>query len=136
MSHIQIDKTLQMLVDNTAQLLSGYGFQIVTEDKKLFPYYTPGLAALKDGRLLVFSFWVFPVAGEFEKELNAIQADLREAVEGNTPESDERVEFIEKVCVVLAPEKIEDIAPASDIHWIGIGTPGELADKLRTELAL
>lgn len=136
MSHIQIDKTLQMVVDNTTEQLKGHGFQIVTEDKALFPYFTPGLAAFKDGRLLVFGLWVFPRPGEFAQEIDSIRNYFQEAVENNTPESDPRVHILEKVAVVLAPETIEDKAPAGDIHWIGIGNLGELADKLRRELAL
>ena len=136
MSHIDIDRTVQILVDNTTELLEAHGYAIVTEDKQLFPYFTPALAALKEGRLLVFTFAVFPVPGQFEQEVAAIQSILHESVEGNTPESDPRVSFIEKVAVVLAPDSIEEIAPAGDIHWIGIGSPGELADKLRRELAL
>ena len=134
MSHIEVDKTVQMLVDNTAELLKGHGFEIVTEDKQLFPYFTPGLAALKDGRLLVFGIWVFPLPGEFQQEIPAIQDYFNGAVEQNTPESDPRVAFIEKVAVVLAPETIKDKAPAGDIHWIGIGAPGELSEKLYREL--
>ncbi len=136
MSHIEVDRTVQMLVDSAASLLQGHGYQIVTEDKKLFPYFTPGLAALKEGRLLVLSVAVFPSKGQFQQEYDTIQSELREAVEGNTPESDSRVSFIEKVALVLAPEPIEGLAPAGDIHWIGIGNPGELADRLRRELAL
>lgn len=136
MAHIDVDRTLQMLVDNATQLLKGHTFEIVTEDKRLFPHYTPGLAAIKNGRLLVFSIWVFPVKGQFQKELGTIQSDMQQAVEENTPESDPRVQFIEKVAVVLAPETIEDRAPAGDIHWIELGAPAELADKLRRRLAL
>lgn len=136
MSHIEIDKTVQMLIDNTSQLLKGHGFDIVTEDKKLFPYFTPGLAAMKSGRLLVFNISVFPVQGEFQEEIPTIQTYFQEAVETNTPESDPRVAFIEKVAVILAPETIEDKAPAGDIHWIGIGSPSELPGKLRQELSI
>lgn len=136
MSHIEIDKTLQLIVSNTAELLKGHGFQIVTEDKTLFPYFTPGLAALQSGRLLVFGIFVFPKEGEFLQEVETIQSYFNDAVEQNTPESDPRVQFIEKVAVVMAPESIEEQAPAGDIHWIGIGSPGELPDKLRHELAL
>lgn len=136
MSHIEIDKTIQMLVDNTTELLKGHGFEIVTEDKRLFPYFTPGLAALKDGRLLVFNISVFPVPGELQQEIQTLLNYFQEAVDTNTPESDPRVSIIEKVAVVLAPETIEDKAPAGDIHWIGIGSPGELSEKLRRELSL
>lgn len=134
--HIQIDKILQMLVDNSTELLKGHGFQIVTEDKKLFPYFTPSLAVLKAGRLLVFNISVFPQHGEFEQEISTVQAYFQDAVDTNTPESDPRVEYLEKIAVVMAPETIEDKAPSGDIHWIGLGSPSELADKLRRELAL
>jgi len=136
MSHIDIDKTVQTLVDNTSQLLSAHGYQIVTEDKKLFPYVTPALAALKDGRLLVFAVWVFPIKGEFEEDIVDIQNYFYEAVDENTPDSDPRVQYYEKVAIIMAPENIEDKAPAGDIHWIGIQSPAELADKLRQSLAL
>ncbi len=136
MSHIDIDKTLQTLVDNAAQLLSGHGYQIVTEDKKLFPYFTPGLAALKNGRLLIFALWICPNKGEFEQEIESIQSYFQDAVDQNTPDSDPRVQYFEKIAAVLAPESIEEMAPAGDIHWIGIGSPAELADRLRQELAL
>lgn len=134
--HTQIDKIVQMLVDNSTELLKGHGFQIVTEDKKLFPYFTPGLAALKAGRLLVFNIAVLPMPGNFTQEIPNLQAYFQDAVDTNTPESDPRVEYLEKVAVVLAPETIEDKAPSGDIHWIGLGSPSELADKLRRELAL
>jgi len=136
MSHIEIDKTLQMMVDNLTQLLEAHGFQIVTEDKALFPYFIPSVAALKSGRLLVFNVSVFPMPGEFEQEVESIQQYFADAVDQNTPESDPRVQFIEKVAVVLAPERIEDKAPAGDIHWIGLGSPSELTEKVRRELAL
>ena len=136
MSHIEIDKTLQMLVDNAAELLKAHGYEIVTEDKQLFPYFTPGLAAIKSGRLLVFNISVFPIKGLFEEELPTIIDYFKDAVDTNTPESDSRVAFIEKVALVLAPETIEDKAPAGDIHWIGIQSPSELAEKLRRELSL
>ncbi|MGI5836317.1 MAG: hypothetical protein ACOX87_07470 [Chloroflexota bacterium] len=136
MSHIEIDKTVQMMVDNASQLLKSHGFEIVTEDKKLFPYFTPGLAAMKSGRLLVFNISAFPIQGVFQEEISTIQSYFQEAVETNTPESDPRVAFIEKVAVVLAPESIEGQAPSGDIHWIGIGSPSQLADRLRQELSL
>ncbi len=136
MSHIEIDRTLQMMTSNLTEQLNAHGFQIVTEDKALFPYLTPALAALNAGRLLVFGLWVFPKVGEFQPEIGAIQSYFRDAVENNTPESDPRVQFIEKVALVLAPESIEDMAPAGDIHWIGLGNPSELSEKVRRELAL
>lgn len=136
MSHIEIDRTVQMMTSNLTELLKGHGFQIVTEDKALFPYFTPGVAAINSGRLLVFGLRVFPGVGEFQQEVGSIQSYFRDAVETNTPESDPRVQFIEKVALVLAPETIEDIAPAGDIHWIGLGNPSELAEKVRRELAL
>ncbi len=136
MPHIQVDKTVQMLVENSAQLLRGHGYEIVTEDKRLFPYFTPGLAALKAGRLLVFNISVFPVQGEFEQEATNLLNYFQEAVETNTPDSDPRVAFIEKVALVLAPESIEEKAPAGEIHWIGIGSPSDLADRFRRELSL
>ncbi|MGE5619782.1 MAG: hypothetical protein ACM3US_11045 [Sphingomonadaceae bacterium] len=136
MSHTEIDKTLQMIVNNTTELLKGHGFDIVTEDKILFPYFMPGLAALRSGRLLVFGVFVFPKEGEFLEEIEAIQSYFNDAVEQNTPESDPRVQIIEKVALVMAPETIEDKVPAGDIHWIGIGSLAELTDRLRRELAL
>ncbi len=136
MSHIEIDRTLNLMVSNACELVKGHGFQIVTEDKALFPYFTPALAALKAGRLLVFGFFVYPRPGEFVDEIDPIRNYFQEAVENNTPESDPRVQIIEKVAIVLAPETIEDKAPAGDIHWIGLGSPTELAEKLRRELAL
>jgi hypothetical protein len=136
MSHIEIDKTMQMMVSNLTELLESHGFQNVTEDKALFPYFTPALAGINSGRLLVFGLFVFPKVGEFEKEIKEIQQYFTDAVEQNTPESDPRVQFIEKVALVLAPETIEDKAPAGDIHWIGLGSPSELAEKVRRALAL
>ncbi len=136
MSHIEIDRTIQMMTSNLDELLKGHGYQTVTEDKQLFPYFTPAVAALQSGRLLVFGLWVFPSVGEFQPEIEAIQDYFRNAVEQNTPETDPRVQFVEKVALVMAPETIEDKAPAGDIHWIGLGNPSELADKVRHELAL
>ncbi len=136
MSHIEIDRTIQMMTSNLAQLLQSHGFQIVTEDKALFPYFTPGLAALNSGRLLVLGLSVFPKVGEFQQEISTIQDYFEDAIESNSPESDPRVQFMEKVALVLAPESIEDKAPAGDIHWIGLGNPSELAEKVRRELAL
>ena len=134
MAHVDIDKTVMMLVDNTAQLLKGHGFEMVTEDKKLFPYFTPSLAALKDGRLLVFSISVFPSKGEFQKEADYILDVFKNAIGRNTPESNSRVHDVERVAVVMAPESIEGKTPSGDIHWIGIESTNELADMLRHHL--
>jgi len=85
---------------------------------------------------LVFNISVFPLQGEFEEEISNILNYFQEAVETNTPDSDPRVAFIEKVALVLVPESIEGKAPMGDIHWISIGSPSDLAERLRRELSL
>jgi len=132
MTHRFLDEQTQRLVEIARNMAVAHGWEIVTEDKNLFPYVEPALAALKNGSLIVFAAKVFPRPGQFltPTELIHIRDDLNEFVEKNTPESDPRVSRIEKVAIVMTPEDVRAAAPVGDIVWIVVQTEDELPDAL------
>lgn len=136
MAHLQARGTLQLLVENTLQVLTAHGYEIVTADKGMFPRSTPPLAALKGGRLLVFAFSVFPSTGEPQSEMESLRVGLEASVDENAPGSDPRVGHVEKVAVVMAPEGGADLLPGGDIHWIVADNLETLSEQLHGELAL
>ena len=132
MTHRQVDEILRRLKRIAEDYLVANGYQVVTEDKKIFPYVEPALAALRDGRLLVFSIKEFPSASQFlrPEELIHIRDDLKEFVEANTPDSDARVSRVETVALVMTPEEITVAAPVGDIKWLMVKQEDEVPDAL------
>mgnify|MGYP005847102681 FL=1 len=132
MSHKLTDEQTRRLVQIATSMAQAHGWEVVTEDKRLFPHVEPALATLKNGTLVVFAVKVFPRPGQFlrPEELIHIRDDLAEFVDVNTPESDSRVSRIEKVAIVMTPEDVKAAAPIGDIVWIVVQDEGELPEAL------
>ncbi|MCL5959545.1 MAG: hypothetical protein M1358_09570 [Chloroflexi bacterium] len=132
MKHKILDEQTLRLLEIAGNLSRAHGWQIVTQDKRLFPHVEPALATLKNGTLGVFAIKVFPQPGQFlrPEELIHIRDDLDQFVRENTPEDDPRVERIEKVAVVMTPEDVRAVAPIGDIIWVVIRDEDALPDAL------
>lgn len=132
MTHKQLDERLRRVKQVAENYLRANGYEIVTEDKKLFPYVEPSLAALKQGRLLVFAITEFPSADQFlrPEEMIHIRDDLDEYISANTPESDERVKRVDRVALVMCPGDIIVASPIGDIKWLVFKTEDEVPDQL------
>lgn len=132
MTHKPLDERLQRAKEIAEDYLRANGYQIVTEDKKLFPYVEPALAALKQGRLLVFAIAEFPSAEQFlrPEELIHIRDDLDEFVRANTPESDERVKRVDRAALVMCPGDITVVSPVGDIKWLVFQVEDEVPEQL------
>ncbi len=132
MTHKPLDGRLRRLRQVAEEYLKANGYEIVDEDKKLFPYVEPALAALKQGRLLVFSITEFPSTDQFlrPEELIHIRDDLDEFVRVNTPESDERIQRVDRVALVMCPEDITVLSPVGDIKWLIVKTEDEVPEEL------
>lgn len=127
-----IDIEIQEMLDLAEELLVANGYDIVTEDRDIFPYSQPALAALKDGLLLVFSASVFRQSGQFlrPEELNHIREDLERWVGENTPESEPEVSEVHAVALVKTPDDVTIASPVHDIRWVTIKDVDELPDEL------
>ena len=130
-AHQQIDRQVRALVHVAEDLLTSHGFRIVTDDPEIFPYVRPGLAALQDGRLLVFAVAVFPRTGQFfePSELIHLREELESIVRENRPERNPRVQHVETVALVQTPDDVRAAAPVGDIKWVVVRSPEELPEE-------
>ena len=126
-----VDRKLRELVRVSEDLLKSHGYQIVTDDPKLFPNRRPGVAALKDGRLLVGSVAVFPRTGQLfdPAEINRVRDELETVARENRPDRDPRVQHLEAIAVVQTPDDVRAAVPSGDIQWAVVQEPDELPEE-------
>ncbi|MBI2954747.1 MAG: hypothetical protein HYY30_10575 [Chloroflexi bacterium] len=132
MNHKLLGERLERIRQIAENYLRANGYEIVTEDKKLFPYVEPALAALKQGRLLVFAMVEFPSAEQFlrPEELIHVRDDLEQFITENTPVSDGRVNRVDRVALVMCPEDINVLSPVGDIKWLIVQGEDQVPEEI------
>ena len=128
----QDQNVVQEALGVAARMLEAYGFEIVTEDRRLFPQFEPSLAVLKDRRLLVFAASAYSSADLFlrPEELNEIREDLESLIAANQPSKDDRVREVEKIALVVTPGEITMASAEGDIKWLVVETADEVPEEM------
>lgn len=127
----QVERERRELTRVSEDLLKSRGYQIVTDDQKLFPYRRPALAAMKDGRLFIGALAVFPRTGQFfdPAELNRVRDELDSIARDNRPDRDPRVQHLETIAIIQTPDDVRAAAPPGDIQWAVVQGPDELPEE-------
>ncbi|MGQ9676053.1 MAG: hypothetical protein ACUVX1_10360 [Chloroflexota bacterium] len=124
--------TAAKLLDTAASILTANGFELVTNDKRLFPSLRPDLAALKGGLLLVFAVKAFSAMGQFltASEMNDIRQELDRVVAKNNPSKDPRVKRVQPAALVMTPEDVVVHSEESDIQWLVVRDYDQLPEQM------
>lgn len=124
--------TAAKLLDTAVGILTANGFEVVTNDQKLFPSLRPDLAALKGGLLLVFAVKAFSAMGQFlsASEINDIREELDRVVAKNNPSKDPRVRRVQRAALVMTPEDVVVQSEGSDIQWLVVRDYDQLPEQI------
>ena len=126
--HQKTDEQVRALVRASEDLFREHGFDIVTDDQHLFPSLRPGLAARKDGRLIVCAVEVLPRVGQIvsPSEIDHIRNDVEAFIQENRPDRDPRIHQIEAAAIIQTPNDVRVGALPGDILWVAVQNPSEL----------